>query len=741
MRVLALANAALLASGPAASAQNLTGFLTGLRTAAGADTSAEPPAAEQADWAAQQRAEATARWEELQSPEGQARLEREGWGPAEREELLHAARELAETWAGAVGILQSVLLREKLASSPPPPTPSPPTTAAEAGELEQRAAGLQMRIAEFEAQRAALEELLAQARQRARTHQAAAQAAAMELEAEGADPSRQAAARVRLELGRTREALARAQIFSLQWRLYRDELEKQSAQAELASLREALDASPFGRLLSPQRAAEHLAALEHKMPALERQLAEAEQRLAELSQQVEQWRREDTPAARQRLQAALPDLELRETFHRLARWRAAGARLATTLWKRAAQAAESPSLAALDRARQDTAADLRTLETARAQLDHTLGELRRQIEAAEAQAASPGLAERARIALRQRLEALRQAQEQALGLSAEAAALQETLHRLHAELSHDIAQLESQRAFHALLHRAQQTASRIWKTQLFDAGGRPLNLGTLTVAALTLALGLWLARLAASRLARAAIARFRAGPSHAHLLEKLALYSLATLFSLLVLQWLNIPLTVFAFLGGALAVGIGFGSQNLINNFISGLLLLLERKINVGDLIEVDGKAGRVTSLGTRCATIRLFDGVEVLVPNSSLLEKNVVNWTLSDPLHRYELRAGFAYDSNVELIFATIEEALREQTDILRDPAPGIYFQNFGESALEFLVLYWLRVGSSNPLEVGSALRRSLHRLCGERGIVMAYPQRDIHLTSPQPLRVRMIR
>jgi len=105
----------------------------------------------------------------------------------------------------------------------------------------------------------------------------------------------------------------------------------------------------------------------------------------------------------------------------------------------------------------------------------------------------------------------------------------------------------------------------------------------------------------------------------------------------------KIPLTVFTFMGGALAIGIGFGAKNLINNFISGIILLLERPIKVGDIVEIEGTRGEVVRIGGRCSQIRRYDGIDILVPNSSLLEKDVVNWTLSDKLLRMKVSVGAA--------------------------------------------------------------------------------------------------
>jgi len=170
---------------------------------------------------------------------------------------------------------------------------------------------------------------------------------------------------------------------------------------------------------------------------------------------------------------------------------------------------------------------------------------------------------------------------------------------------------------------------------------RGITVGKIVLGVIGLAAGYIIAKTLA-RLVRARLGRrFSVEIARAAFLEKVTFYFLLVLVVLATLNWLRIPLTAFAFLGGAIAIGVGFGAQTLMNNFISGLILLAEQRIKVGDLIDVDGHLGRVVNLGTRCSRVRKFDGVDVLVPNSYLLEKNVVNWTLSDSHHRYDFIVG----------------------------------------------------------------------------------------------------
>ena len=141
--------------------------------------------------------------------------------------------------------------------------------------------------------------------------------------------------------------------------------------------------------------------------------------------------------------------------------------------------------------------------------------------------------------------------------------------------------------------------------------------------------------------------------------------------ALITLHLVKIPLTAFAFLGGALAIGIGFGTQTLFKNFISGLIVLAERKVRVGDILDVDGIAGTVTSIDTRSSTVRSFDGVEMILPNSILLENKVINWTHDTPTVRRVVKVGVAYGSPLRLVSTILAECAAEHGIIAKSPEP----------------------------------------------------------------------
>ena len=190
-----------------------------------------------------------------------------------------------------------------------------------------------------------------------------------------------------------------------------------------------------------------------------------------------------------------------------------------------------------------------------------------------------------------------------------------------------------------------------------------------------------------------------------------------------------------------LAIGIGFGSQNIMNNFISGLIILAEHPIKVGDLIDVDGVFGQVERIGPRSSRIRAGDNTHVIVPNSAFLEKNVLNWTVSDDVIRTWVDVGVAYGSPVEEVAEGLQRAVAEEPGVLDSPEPEILFMDFGDNALAFRAYFWVRVARSlDRHRFQSRLRFRIDRIFREAGIVIAFPQRDVHLDSLSPLEVRMV-
>ncbi len=219
-------------------------------------------------------------------------------------------------------------------------------------------------------------------------------------------------------------------------------------------------------------------------------------------------------------------------------------------------------------------------------------------------------------------------------------------------------------------------------------------------------------------------------PDVVHLITRVVYITAIAIVVISILDLLQVPLTAFAFISGAIAIGVGFGAQNIINNFISGWILMWERPIRIGDFLEIGDMRGKVESINTRSTRIRRVDGVHILIPNSALLENNVVNWTLVDRVTRTSVRVGVVYGSPVKRVAELILQATKEQDIVLEAPEPLVIFEDFGDNALIFDVFFWIHATVDRDLRVvRSNIRFRLDELFNADGIVIAFPQRDVHI------------
>jgi potassium efflux system protein len=192
----------------------------------------------------------------------------------------------------------------------------------------------------------------------------------------------------------------------------------------------------------------------------------------------------------------------------------------------------------------------------------------------------------------------------------------------------------------------------------------------------------------------------------------------------------GIDLNSFALLAGALGVGIGFGLQNIVNNFISGLILIFERPIQIGDAVQVEELSGRVTHIGIRSSTIKTWDGAEVIVPNGNLISNKLINWTLSDQRRRIDIKVGVAYGTDVSLVMETLLECAKQNEKILTAPVPYVLFNDFGESSLDFELRCWTSDFAS-WVQIRSDIRVAINKAFKEKKIEIPFPQRDLHIIS----------
>ena len=215
-----------------------------------------------------------------------------------------------------------------------------------------------------------------------------------------------------------------------------------------------------------------------------------------------------------------------------------------------------------------------------------------------------------------------------------------------------------------------------------------------------------------------------------HVIGNLARYSIIFMGWFIGLRSVGFQLDAVLVVFGALGVGMGFGLQNIANNFVSGVILLVERPIKVGDVVSVAGELGTVERVGIRATTLRKFDQTQAIVPNGDLISSVVNNWTLDDRRVRVDFIVGVAYGSDTRLVERLIREALVEHEKVLEDPEPRIFFAEFGDSSLNFRVLAYV-ADISERFATLSDLHFTIDENFREHEIEIPFPQRDLHLRS----------
>ncbi len=207
-------------------------------------------------------------------------------------------------------------------------------------------------------------------------------------------------------------------------------------------------------------------------------------------------------------------------------------------------------------------------------------------------------------------------------------------------------------------------------------------------------------------------------------------YALIVLGFLLALAIIGIDLTKFTIIAGAFGVGIGFGLQNIVNNFVSGIILLFERPVNVGDTVQVGTDLGDLTKIGLRASVIRTLDGSEVIVPNGNLVSEKVVNWTLSDQQRRLEIDVGVAYGTDPRLVVELLKKVGAGAPNVLEVPGPSALFLGFGDSSLDFQLRVWTDK-FTEWVAVKSEISLAVHDALRDAQIEIPFPQRDIHIIA----------
>jgi potassium efflux system protein len=216
-------------------------------------------------------------------------------------------------------------------------------------------------------------------------------------------------------------------------------------------------------------------------------------------------------------------------------------------------------------------------------------------------------------------------------------------------------------------------------------------------------------------------------------------YTITAIGILLAVNTIGFRWSSVQWLVAALGVGLGFGLQEVVANFICGLIVLFERPFRVGDTVTIGEVNGTVSRIRIRATTIIDWDRKELIVPNKEFITGQLINWSLSDPVTRFKIKVGIAYGSDTELAEKLLVNVLNENPMVLKDPKPSAYFLGFGDNSLEFELRLFIN-NIDHRLLVQHELHKAIDREFREAGIVISFPQRDVHFDADQPLKIQMV-
>ena len=257
---------------------------------------------------------------------------------------------------------------------------------------------------------------------------------------------------------------------------------------------------------------------------------------------------------------------------------------------------------------------------------------------------------------------------------------------------------------------------------LWTGTGFTLTLGELLFALLLVFGGGLVSHVAALVFGRRLPAHLRQSRNVREYAPRWIFFSLWLLFILAALHVLRVPLTLFNFLGGAIALGFGFGAQNLCSNLISGVIILVARPYRVGDIVEIDGQAGTVLAIGLRATEVLTYDGVNLVVPNSNFLSNTIVNRTNYERALRGLVTLATAYDTDSRLVDETLRAVAAAHPAVINTPgkAPWVIFDNFGATGLEFKLFFWVDTTRNNVAATASDIRHAVLPALRAKGILV---------------------
>jgi small-conductance mechanosensitive channel len=280
------------------------------------------------------------------------------------------------------------------------------------------------------------------------------------------------------------------------------------------------------------------------------------------------------------------------------------------------------------------------------------------------------------------------------------------------------------------LQAIKQFVVKVWNTELIGT----VTIGNVLLLLILFASVIILERIVQKQVIRRFLSRTKLQPSLQFGLSRIIGYTLLAIGFYIAFQAVGLDLSSLAIIAASLGVGVGFGLQNIINNFVSGIIILAERPISIGDRIEVAGVAGRVTKIQLRSTTVITNDNITMIVPNADFISNTVTNWSHGDPKVRIRVPVGVAYGSDLKLLQQLLLEAAGEHPKALRDPSPVVLFTEFGDSSLNFELGVWTQEMTATPVHFTSEMNFIIEQKLRENDIEIPFPQRDLHVRSGLP-------
>jgi len=268
-----------------------------------------------------------------------------------------------------------------------------------------------------------------------------------------------------------------------------------------------------------------------------------------------------------------------------------------------------------------------------------------------------------------------------------------------------------------------------WSIELFKLGASPFTIRTFILLVVSFFLLFFLSGKVKRLLNKRVFPRYNVDVGVSESISTIVRYLILIVGVIIIFQTTGIDLSALGLLVGALGVGIGFGLQNVTNNFISGIIILFERPIKVGDRIEVEGLTGNIVDISARATTIITNDNIAVIVPNSDFINKQVINWSHNNRNIRLNIPIGVSYKEDPQIVAKLLLGIAKAHPGVLETPAPNVRFEEFGDSSLKFLLQIWTSEYIDRPAVIKSDIYFEVFKVFKDNNIEIPFPQRDIHI------------